>query len=184
MPIIAGGQIVYVPGGTGQEEMEWPMPVGKLIERICGRAGPVTLPRYIKKGLKKVTCKGAMMPGEVNEFFVFLGSLGLASVESTQIGDVTATPFDFMRHFLNSDAYKVADFYKNLIEQENSTGPNFELRVEVKGERNGRPINAICTQIGLERNAATYIPAWILFHMGSNWPDSNKRLFMSRSNRP
>ena len=51
VPIFKDGEIVYVPGGSDPEVIEWPEPFGAIEARICAHPEPLTIPRYIK-GIK------------------------------------------------------------------------------------------------------------------------------------
>ncbi len=165
VPIFDNGKIVQVPGGSGEQEVDWPAPVGRLVHRYCGHSEPITLPRYIGKGLRRVSCKGAITPGEINHFFKYLGELGFAETCIGRFGDVTTSPFEFMRHYVSSPTFQSTIFCRQLIAREKEIGPNFELRVEALGERDGKNTRVVCTQIGPDRNSATYIPTWVMSQM-------------------
>lgn len=165
VPIVDGGQLVHVPGGSEPEEVDWPMPVGKTVHRICGHAEPQSIPHYIKKGLKRVVCKGAITPRGVNEFFVSFSNAGFESRQGIKVGDISVSPFDFMRHFFSSAPFKATSLYKDFVQEEEAVGVNMELRVEVKGLKNGKVTRVVCTLIGPGRNAATYIPTYVLGRM-------------------
>lgn len=159
------GQFVDVEGGSGEEVVEWPKPVGKLAVAFCGHTEPLTMPRYINKGIKHVSIKGALTPPEHNEFVKHLASLGLTSTELIEVNNVSVVPTIFMREFLTTDVFKATDTWKRLIEREKEIGPIMGLNVEVKGKRNGKVIHIINKLWGPERNAATYIPAWLVAYM-------------------
>lgn len=159
------GQFVDVEGGSGEEVVEWPKPVGKLVVAFCGHTEPLTMPRYINKGIKHVSIKGALTPPEHNEFVKHLVSLGLTSTEPIEADGVSVVPMVFMREFLMSNAFRYTDTWKRLIEREKEIGPIMGLNVKVKGKKNGKVIHIVNKLWGPERNAATYIPAWIVAHM-------------------
>lgn len=165
VPVFDGGKLAFVRGGSEPEEVDWPMPVGKTVHRICGHAEPLSIPRYIKKGLKRVVCKGAVTPREINEFLVYLSKAGLESRQLIQVGDVSVSPFDFMRHFMSSVPFKSTNLYEDFIGKERDVGVNLELRVEVGGKKDGKPRRVSCTLVGPERSAGTYIPAYVIGQM-------------------
>jgi saccharopine dehydrogenase-like NADP-dependent oxidoreductase len=177
VPMFEDGKVVEVEGGSGALEMNWPLPVGRLVHRYCGHSEPITIPRYIKKGLKRVSCRGAVTPGDINDLFIYLGSLGLASPEAFKVGDKDISPFEFMSHYISSSIFQKTDFCKRLLELEKSIGPNFELNVEVIGKRNEKPTKIVCTQIGPDRNSATYIPTWVMAHMVISGEINKKGVF-------
>jgi len=51
----------YVEGGTGEETVQFPDPLGACMVRYVGHPQPLTMPRYIK-GLKNVIVKGGILP--------------------------------------------------------------------------------------------------------------------------
>jgi len=163
--IFDGGRLVRVPGGSEPEEVDWPMPVGRTIHRICGHAEPQSIPHYVKKGLKRVVCKGAITPRGVNEFFASLSNVGFENRQAIKIGDVSVSPFDFMRHFFSSAPFKNTGLYEDFVREEEAVGVNMEVRVVATGMKNGKATRVVCTLIGPERNAATYIPTYILGRM-------------------
>lgn len=177
VPMFEDGKVVDVEGGSGAQEISWPSPVGRLVHRYCGHSEPITIPRYIKKGLKRVSCRGAVTPGDINELFIYLGSLGLASPKAFKVGDNEISPFEFMSHYISSSIFQKTDFCKRLLELEKSIGPNFELNVEVSGKRNEKPTKVVCTQIGPDRNSATYIPTWVMAHMVMSGEINKKGVF-------
>lgn len=165
VPIFDKGELTLVPGGSEPEEIDWPMPVGKTIHRICGHAEAQSIAHYIKKGLKRVVCKGAMTPREINELFVCLSNMGLESKQPIKVGDISISPFNFMRYFISSPPFKATSLYKDFIEKEKVIGANLEVRVEVKGLKDNKTTRVVCTLIGPERNAGTYISTYVIGQM-------------------
>lgn len=165
VPIFDAGQFTYVPGGTGDEAVEWPQPAGTVTERFFSHSEPLTIPRYIKKGLKHVSVKGAFTPEENNKFLMHLTSLALTSDTPVKVGDISIAPKQFMHNFLGSDVFKATDFYKDLIARRNAIGKNMGLRVIVKGIKDGKATQIVYELFGSDRELSTGTPAWVVAHM-------------------
>ena len=165
VPIFKDGEIVYVPGGSDPEVIEWPEPFGAIEARICAHPEPLTIPRYIK-GIKNIVNKGSYTVKEFVDLVLYLGSLGLASMKPIKVGDISVAPIEFCRHFFAlSDEFKQTEIYKRIIERELALGPFTGIDVLVKGEKGGRPARYVYHYFSTNRAFKTYIPASIGAHM-------------------
>jgi saccharopine dehydrogenase (NAD+, L-lysine-forming) len=96
VPQFIDGQWVEVPGNSGVEEVEFLAPVGKCEVYYVGHPEPVTLPRYIKKGLKTVTVKGGWLPPLLNDLIRDLLNSGLTTTEDVKLDGSSITLGDLV----------------------------------------------------------------------------------------
>lgn len=63
IPQFLNGRLEYVEGGTGEERVGFPEPLGNCLLHFVGHPQPLTLPRYLP-GLRTVVVKGAILPAD------------------------------------------------------------------------------------------------------------------------
>ena len=91
VPQFIDGKWVDVPGGSGAEEVEFLPPVGKCEVYYVGHPEPITLPRYIKKGLRTMTVKGGWLPPLLNRVIADLLESGFTTTENLRVGESSIT---------------------------------------------------------------------------------------------
>jgi lysine 6-dehydrogenase len=62
IPQFLDGGLEYVVGGSGEESVLFPEPLGSCVVRYVGHPQPLTMPRSIE-GVRNVVVKGALLPG-------------------------------------------------------------------------------------------------------------------------
>lgn len=62
VPMFINGSLTYVDAGSGDVEVDFPKPIGRVKLYYTGHPEPLTIPRYIRvKG--RVTVRGGLVPG-------------------------------------------------------------------------------------------------------------------------
>lgn len=134
IPQFLDARLEYVEGGTGEETVQFPEPLGPCTVRYVGHPQPLTMPRYIK-GLKNVVVKGALLPGWVDRLIR----------EQKETGLLSKTPVDI--HGMNVASYDLALRLWDTIPQ--NQGPSSSgLKVVVKGERKGKQVTYTADMVG------------------------------------
>lgn len=122
VPSFQDGRQVLVPAGSGRVRLEFPPPLGACTVFHVGHPEPVTLPRFIP-GLRRVTLRGGLTEPFLNWLGLAISRLGLTN--SVRKKDV-----------LGRLIHRVLPALERI-------GPRgvacSGLRVEVRGERDGRP---------------------------------------------
>ncbi len=80
IPQFINGKIEYVPAGSGEEEVEFPEPLGKCKLHYVGHPQPVTISRYVKN-VNTVTIKGGFLPEWVDQLIKEQREQGFISLE-------------------------------------------------------------------------------------------------------
>lgn len=135
VPTFLDGQWTEVQAGSGRVRWEFPAPLGACDVFHVGHPEPVTLPRFIP-GLQRVTLRGGLTEPLLNWLGLLISRLGLTS--SVNKKDI------------------VGRLIFRLLPALEKLGPRgvplSGLRVEVHGERNGRPARAVFRTAGHMEN--------------------------------
>lgn len=146
IPTYLDGQWVDVPAGSGEEIIEFPEPIGKQKVHHVGHPEPVTLPRFIK-GVKTVTCKGGQVPQIFTELFKVLSDFGLSSTKPIEVGGVSVIP----REVATVAIRRLETWRPGFLERLQKEAPPRErgtaVRVEVKGEKEGKAVSYVSSVI-------------------------------------
>lgn len=67
VPMFIDGEKVLVEAGTGEVEVEFPRPFGRIRLFYTGHPEPLTMPRYLG-AVKRVTVRGGLVPQWQNSF--------------------------------------------------------------------------------------------------------------------
>jgi saccharopine dehydrogenase-like NADP-dependent oxidoreductase len=128
----------------GEFMVDFAPPVGRQKVRYCNHPEPYTLPLYIKS-VKNATVAGGHWPPipEIDDLEVLGPSLGLISEKPIKVGEISIMPINFLTAFILDASQKAR---KSLKEKR---FPNVDaMRIEVKGERKGDPIEYVFLGIG------------------------------------
>jgi lysine 6-dehydrogenase len=138
VPSFENGREVMVRAGGGKEMVDFPPPCGRVPAYYVGHAEPVTLPRYIP-GLETLTLKGGVWPAWQGRALILMERVGLFRSERSQ--KFWADLMCRVLPKLPSGKFTVSGF-----------------RVDVHGEKDGRPAHYWYTEVG-PMVPATGIPA-------------------------
>lgn len=126
VPSFADGRWIEVQAGSGRVKLDFPAPLGTCAVFHVGHPEPVTIPRFIP-GLKQVTLRGGLAEPFLNRLGLLIARLGLTS--SVRKKDA-----------LGRLIYKLLPALERI-------GPRglacSGLRVEVRGQRGGRPARVL-----------------------------------------
>ncbi len=136
IPQFLDGQLVYVDGGTGEEEARFLEPLGTCVVRYVGHPQPITIPRYIE-GVKKVVIKGALIPGWVDELIREQKETGFLSTEPVEVKGAKVAPYDLTLRL-----------WEQIPKGRDNGPPASGLKVIVKGERAGKGITYTADIVG------------------------------------
>lgn len=154
VPQYLDGKLVYVPAGSGIEEVEFVEPFGKCPVYYVGHPEPITIPRYIK-GVKTVVNKAGIIPLWGNQLFKELVERGFASDEPLTVGDNSIIPEQFLAEFIqNSPSFK-----KHVEEWTTEPG-----KIIVKGKEGNKVVTYVYNSSG-RMAPGTGIPASICAQM-------------------
>ncbi|NLD80307.1 MAG: hypothetical protein GX642_03945 [Smithella sp.] len=131
----AEGKFSTVPAYSGVETYDFPSPLGKMLVTHHSHEEPVSMPRFIGKGLKYCDFKYYVSPQPAA--FV---TAGLASEKPVEVNGVMIKPLDFLikllpgaeNAFLNEDPSKYDYMDKNQF---------VCMIIEVKGQKDGKDIH-------------------------------------------
>lgn len=152
IPQFLDGKLEYVEGGTGEETVRFPEPLGACTVRYVGHPQPLTMPRSIE-GLRNVVVKGALLPAWVDRLIREQKEAGLLSKIPLDIKGMKVTPYDL--------ALRLWD----TISCSKDVGPSCSgLKVIVKGEREGKSVTFTADMVG-EMGPGTGLPASIAARM-------------------
>ena len=152
IPQFLDGRIKYVEGGSGEQMVEFPEPIGPCRVRYVGHPQPLTMPRYIQ-GVKQVIVKGALFPGWVDELIREQKLTGLLSKLPVRVGGIEVAPCDLALRLWEA------------IPINRDKGPSCSgLKVTVKGERDGKQVIYTADMVG-GMGPGTGLPASIAVRM-------------------
>ncbi len=129
--VFTNGKYTQVPAFAGQEEYEFPAPVGKNLIAHHHHEEPVTLPRFIGKGIKHVEFKYAVDLNAAS--FV---KMGFAGYDKINVKGVEVAPIDVLMKLVKQPS---DNFFTETEETaaKDSTILHPYL-VEVEGAKNGK----------------------------------------------
>ena len=143
--VFENGDWKEVPPFSGKEEVDFPSPVGTQTVYCTLHSEEATIPvSFRSKGLQHMTFKLAL-PKAFDEKLRFLVALGLGSKEPIHLGDTPVIPRDFLVAVTN-----------RLPKPKAEPDDHKVLRVDVSGQKNGRPLD-----IRVEMICNPYRP-WIM----------------------
>jgi len=148
------GQLVEVPAGSGDEEIEFLPPFGGTRVYYARHPEPFTLPLYIP-GVKKVINKASFSPASVPGLFREFIELGLFSPAPLRVGDVTVSPRDFIVSFIQE---------RPDLRGQPQPGASLAVNVIVKGREGSRNVT-YTYRIADWGGPLTAIPASIAIQM-------------------
>lgn len=126
-PQFINGEFVKVSPLSGATWVDFGPPVGRAEVVYFGHPEAVTLPRYIK-GLKKCTNRGGFLPHFRMKRIRQAIELGLACEEPIDVEGHLVSPIDVLLALENT-----------FIPDECLGEPVSGIRIEIKGEKDGRP---------------------------------------------
>jgi len=152
IPQFLDGKLEYVEGGSGEETVRFPEPLGACTVRYVGHPQPLTMPRSID-GLRNVVVKGALLPAWVDRIIREQKEAGLLSKIPMDIKGMKVAPYDL--------ALRLWD----TIPDSRDRGPSSSgLKVIVKGEREGKRVTFTADMVG-GMGPGTGLPASIAVRM-------------------
>jgi lysine 6-dehydrogenase len=122
--VLEHGEIRTVPSLTGIEQLEFPLPFGKL-EAFYTSGGTSTLPKTLAGKVRDLDYKTIRYPGHCERFKVLI-DLGLADQQPRRVGEVEVSPRDVLATLLRERL--VDDDDEDVV----------LVRVTVTGERGGQ----------------------------------------------
>jgi saccharopine dehydrogenase-like NADP-dependent oxidoreductase len=124
-PSFENYQWIDVDALSGNEDVEFPDPIGVQNTYYVGHPEPVTIPRYIR-GVKNVTLKGTLLPKDINKLGKFLVDTDAVSTEKK---------LHAVSEFLSGDLVVLS----NIFGTKDKPLPVSGLRVDVHGIKAGKP---------------------------------------------
>ena len=118
-------QWIDVNALSGNEDVQFPDPIGIQNAYYVGHPEPVTIPRYIK-GVCNVTLKGTLLPKDINKLGKFLVDTDAVSTEKK---------LHAVSEFLSGDLVVLS----NIFGSKDKPLPVSGLRVDVHGTKGGKP---------------------------------------------
>ncbi len=132
--VFTNGKYIKVPAFAGEEEYEFPPPVGKNLLTHHHHEEPVTLGRYIGKGLQHVEFKYAV---DLNAASAV--KMGFADYEKMDINGTKVAPIDVLMKLVRQP---VDSFFTETIESaEQEPAAAHPYLIDVSGESNGEQVN-------------------------------------------
>ena len=143
--------------------MEFSHPIGFFEVKEVGHPEPVTIPRYIK-GVKNVTNNGGVWPPRFTEIAMFIKSIGLPELTEMKVNEHTVYARDVATAIVLALPTVATDLIESMIEETVDRYGEFgiqgvALRVDVKGEKNGRPAQYSYRCCHSEADLLTALPA-------------------------
>ncbi|MCF8070459.1 MAG: saccharopine dehydrogenase NADP-binding domain-containing protein [Desulfobacterales bacterium] len=131
--VFTNGEYTTVPAFDGLEEYEFPAPVGKNLIAHHHHEEPVTLPRFIGKGLKHVEFKYAVDLNAAS--FV---KMGFASYDKINVKGVEVAPIDVLMKLVRQPS----DTFFTETEETAGADPTVAhpYLIEVEGKKDGKPL--------------------------------------------
>lgn len=128
------GKYIKVPAFDGEEEYEFPHPVGKNLITHHHHEEPVTLGRYIGKGLRYVEFKYAVDFNAASAV-----KMGFASYDQIDINGTKVAPIDVLMKLVRQPV----DFFFTETEESARQEPTVAhpYLIEVSGESDGEKVN-------------------------------------------
>jgi saccharopine dehydrogenase (NAD+, L-lysine-forming) len=132
--VFTKGNYIKVPAFDGEEEYEFPPPVGKNLITHHNHEEPITLGRYIGKGLQHVEFKYAVDLNAAS--FV---KMGFASYEKIDINGTRVAPIDVLMKLVKQPV----DFFFTETDQSARQEPTVvhPYLIDVSGETGGKKVH-------------------------------------------
>ncbi len=142
-------------GMSLEEETDFPG-IGRYRVYAYPHPETITLPKYIDKGLKRVTNLGLVLPPEYAELIKNIVRLGIVDEEPIDVGGIKVPPLDFSVSYILSRRY-------GLVEKAGLKEPVGALKIVVKGCVGGKKYSYIfaLSSKGQGMGEGTGIPAAI-----------------------
>ena len=142
-------------GRALEEEVDFPG-IGRYRVYAYPHPETITLPKYIDKGLKRVTNLGLVLPPEYAELIKNIVKLGLVDEEPIDVGSVKVSPLDFSVSYILSRR-------RGLVKKAGLKEPVGSLKIVVKGYVGGKKYSYIfaLSSKGQGMGEGTGIPAAI-----------------------
>jgi saccharopine dehydrogenase-like NADP-dependent oxidoreductase len=137
------GNWVDIPALSVSRNVEFSSPIGLFEVSEVGHPEPVTIPRYIK-GVRNVTNNGGIWPKRFKEMAMFLSSLGLPNLIEINVNEHKVYARDVATAVILSLPVIAADLVEAMVRETLEQYGEFGLegvclRVDVRGEKGGRP---------------------------------------------
>jgi len=157
------GEWVEIPAMSVTRTMEFSEPVGFFEVKEVGHPEPVTIPRYIK-GVKNVTNNGGVWPARFTEIAMFLKTLGLPDLTEMLVNEHKVSARDVATSIVLALPTVATDLVESMIQETVDRYGEFgvqgvALRVDVKGEKNGKPAKYSYRCCSPEADLLTALPA-------------------------
>lgn len=135
IPVFLDGEFKTVrlfeeSGRMLEEEVEFPG-IGKFKVYAYPHPETITLPKYINKGLKRVTNLGLVLPSKYAELIKTLVKIGMTGEKPIKIGEQEMSPLEFAVSFILHKR-------KELIREAGLTEPIGSVKVVVKGKTDSK----------------------------------------------
>lgn len=149
------GELKQVPPFSGSQLVDFPPPVGRVEVVYFDHPEVLTIPKYVK-GVKNVTVRGGIFPGDVHDLIRSWVAAGLSLMETFDVDGTMIPAVDF----LTPVAMKIMQSKKDI--------PAVAAqRIEVLGEVNGQPMTHVHTSVGTMASG-TILPLFIAVMMLSD----------------
>ena len=157
------GQWVEIPAMSVARTMEFSHPIGLFEVREVGHPEPVTIPRYLK-GVKNVTNNGGVWPQNFAEVAMFLKTIGLPDLTEMDVNGHKVRARDVATAIVLALPAIATDLVETMIQVTVDKYGEFgvqgvALRVDVTGEKNGKPAQYSYRCCSPEADVLTALPA-------------------------
>jgi saccharopine dehydrogenase-like NADP-dependent oxidoreductase len=157
------GKWVEIPAMSVARTMEFSRPIGFFEVREVGHPEPVTIPRYIK-GVRNVTNNGGVWPQRFTEIAMFLKTLGLPDLTEMSVNEHKVYARDVATAIVLSLPTVATNLVETLVQETLDQYGEFgvqgvALRVDVKGEKNGKSAQHSYRCCASEADLLTALPA-------------------------
>ena len=135
IPVFLDGEFKAVrlfeeSGKMLEEETDFPG-IGKYPVYAYPHPETITLPKYIDKGLKRVTNLGLVLPPEYAELIKTIVKIGMTEKEPIKVGEIHIPPIDFAVAFILKKRME-------LVEKAGLKEPVGSIKIVVKGIVDGK----------------------------------------------
>ncbi|MGQ9857558.1 MAG: saccharopine dehydrogenase family protein [Thermodesulfobacteriota bacterium] len=148
VPQYLDGELVHVPGGTGEERVRFLDPLGECLISYVGHPQPITIPRYIP-GVRNVVIKGALIPTWVDQLIKEQNRTGFLSKDPVVVGGKEVVPYDL-----------TLQLWRKIPENRDKGPQASGMKVIVRGQRGGKQVTYTADIVG-RTAAGTGLPAAI-----------------------
>lgn len=157
------GEWVDIPAMSVTRTMEFSHPIGLFEVKEVGHPEPVTIPRYIE-GVKNVTNNCGVWPQRFTEIATFVKSLGLADLTEMRVNEHIVCARDVATSLVLALPTIASDLVQGMVQETISEYGELglsgvALRVDVIGEKNGKPAQYSYRCCSPEADLMTALPA-------------------------